>query len=143
MIVRDLLHNRSSEALVLRSGMSALEAACFFQNEHVGGAPVVDDGRLVGFCSERDLVFRVMALALDPRSAKVRDIMSQTVITASPDETLEHCELLLREHHCRHLPILEGGRVIACLSLRDFLQSELREREEEINHLREYIQGAG
>ena len=57
------------------------------------------------------------------------------------DESLESCEKLMRRAHVRHLPILDHGRVIACISLRDLLQTELRQAEVDVRCLTEYVQG--
>jgi CBS domain-containing protein len=142
LLIRDLLRNRS-EPHVLDKNVSVREAAGFLRKHRIGGAPVVDGGKLVGFCSERDLVFRVVADQRDPETVTVEDIMTREVVTARPEDRVEEGEAKLRQAHCRHLPIVEDERVVGCVSLRDFLQSDLKEAELELQQLREYIQGAG
>jgi CBS domain-containing protein len=142
LIVRDLLRNRPPPH-VLSSELSALEAARFLRRQKIGGAPVGDHGRLVGFCSERDLVFGVLAEGRDPTRTRVVDVMTRDVVTCTPDDSVADCEQRVREKRCRHLPVIEGGRILGCLSLRDFLQSELREKEAEVEQLSAYIRGAG
>jgi len=101
----------------------------------------VRNGELVGFASERDIVFRVVADRRDPATTTVADIMSQHVATATVEATVEECELKMRQAHVRHLPILDQGKVVACISLRDVLRSELREAEGEVRSLNEYVRG--
>ena len=99
-------------------------------------------GKLVGFCSERDIVYRVVAAKRDPDVTKVSQIMSADVVSASPEETAPDCEDRMRDRHVRHLPIVEDGKVVACISLRNLLQSELKEYRLEVESLTEYIRGA-
>jgi CBS domain-containing protein len=142
LLVRHLLADRPFPHL-LTSGESAREAARFLRAKKIGGAPVVDAGRLVGFCSERDLVFGVLAQGRDPDQTRVSDVMTRSVVTATPDDTILECEEKLRSAHCRHLPVVDRERVIGCLSMREFLQSDLSEREEQLHALTEYIRSAG
>jgi len=142
LLVRHLLKNRPAPH-VLASEISVLEAARFFRAKRIGGAPVVEQGRLVGFCSERDLVVRLVAEGRDPDRTRVADVMTREVVTAEPDDTVQQCEEKLRERHCRHLPVIENDRVVGCLSMRDFLQSDLKEKQAELDQLSAYIRSAG
>ena len=142
LLVSHLLKNRPAPH-TLASEISVLEAARFLRAKRIGGAPVVEHGRLVGFCSERDLVYRLIAEGRDPDRTRVADVMSRDVITAEPDDSVQSCEEKLRQRHCRHLPVVERERVVGCLSMRDFLQSDLREKETELEHLSSYIRSAG
>jgi len=142
LLVRHLLEHRAPPHL-LSSGATVREAARFLRSKKIGGAPVVDGDRLVGFCSERDLVFRVVAQGKDVDQTRVKDVMSKKVVTAGPDDSIPACEEKLLVAHCRHLPVVDQDRVVACLSMRDFLESDLKEREEQLHALTEYIRSAG
>lgn len=141
LLVRHLVKGRSA-ALVLAADLSVLDAARFLRDQRIGGAPVMQGKELIGFCSERDLVFRVVAEGRDPKALKVRDIMTADVVTATLDETVEECQARIRKAHCRHLPILDGDRLVTCLSSRDFQQANLLEAERELDQLKSYIQGS-
>jgi CBS domain-containing protein len=142
LLVRHLLAKRSAPH-VLAGENSVLEASRFLRANRIGGAPVVDQGRLVGFCSERDLVCRVIAEGRDPHLTRVADVMTPKVLTAGLDDTVEQCEAKLREAHCRHLPVVDGENVVGCLSMRDFLSADLAERMAELDQLSAYIRSAG
>ena len=129
------------EPHLLDAELTVKEAASFLRDHRIGGAPVLQYGRMVGFLSERDIVFRVVAEGLDPSATKVAQVMSQPLTTASVDETIQECEQRMRRMHVRHLPILENRKLVGCLSLRDLLQSELRQAETEVRSLSEYIRG--
>jgi CBS domain-containing protein len=135
-----LLRNRPPPH-VLHPDVSILDAAKFFRDHKFGGAPVLDGAKLVGFCSERDIVHRVIAEGRDPAAATVADVMSKKVTTATIDCTIEECEKKMRRAHVRHLPILDHGTLVGCISLREVLRSELEEKELDVRCLDEYVRG--
>ncbi len=135
-----LIRNRPKPYL-LDADLSVTRAAIFLRDYHIGGAPVIRDGQLVGFASERDIVFRVVAENKNPETTKICDIMSTVVTTATVLATVEECEHKMRDAHVRHLPILDKGVIVACISLRDVLQSELSQAEVEARCLSEYVRG--
>ena len=141
ILVRHIIEGRPP-AFILDAEMTAARAASFLREHRIGGAPVVGDGKLTGFCSERDIVYRVVAAKLDAETTLVSDIMSTEVITATPEDKVLECEALMRKHHVRHMPILEDGEVVACVSLRDFLQAELRASKSEVQSLEDFIRGS-
>lgn len=132
---------RRGPPFILDSNMTAAEASRFLLEHHIGGAPVITDEKLVGFCSERDIVYRVVADERDPDATKVSDIMSANVLSGSPGDTAAECERRMRKRHVRHMPIVDDGVVVACISLRNLLQSELLEYKQEVESLTEYICG--
>jgi CBS domain-containing protein len=110
----------------------------------IGAMPVCEIGiRMIGIVSERDLV-RTLATtdwsAL--RNLRVRDIMTARVKTCSPDDDMHAAEELMRRNHFRHVPVVEAGRVVGMLSIRDTQALRLRESEEEINVLRDVVVAA-
>jgi len=139
--VSHIIANRPQPYL-LDAGMSVSEASYFLQKHHIGAAPVAKEGQLVGFCSERDIVYRVVAEERNPDETRVEEIMSTDVLYASPRDTVVQCETMMRQRHVRHLPIVENGRVVACISLRNLLRTELSEYKLEVEVLTEYIRGA-
>ena len=139
--VSQLVQNRPDPYL-LDADHSAVDAARFLREHRIGGAPVVQDGKLIGFCSERDIVFRIVAEERDAGQVKVADIMSRELVTADISARAEECERLMRAAHVRHLPILDHGRVVACISLRDLLQSELKAAELDVKCLEDYVRSA-
>ncbi len=138
--VAEIIEHRPPPFL-LEAELNAVEASRVLRKHHIGGAPVVRDGRLVGFCSERDIVYRVVAEKRDPEGLRIEEIMSRDVLCGSPEDTALKCEHVMREAHVRHMPIVENGKVVACISLRDLLQSELSEFKGEVDLLTDYIRG--
>ncbi len=126
---------------LLDADLNGVEASRFLRKHHIGGAPVVRGDRLVGFCSERDIVYRIVAEKQDPEGLRIEEVMSRDVLCGSPEDAVVECEHAMREAHVRHMPILKDGKVVACISLRDLLQSELSESKDEVDLLTDYIRG--
>jgi CBS domain-containing protein len=105
----------------------------------VGAIPIVEDGRVVGIFSERDLMTRVLVEGLDAKQTQVREVMTRDVLTAAPEDTRSECIGRMRGARCRHLPVLENGQLVAVLSMRDLLRDEIEEQHEEIQGLRAYL----
>ena len=118
---------------------SVLEVARIMTDARVGAIPIVEGERIVGIFSERDLMTRVVVEGRDPQRALVTEVMTREVLTAAPDDTRSECLERMRGARCRHLPVLEGGRLIAMLSMRDLLRDEIEEQDEEIRGLRAYL----
>jgi CBS domain-containing protein len=118
---------------------TVMDVAQVMASARVGAILIVDDDRLVGIFSERDLMTRVVVEGLDPCLTSVAAAMTSEVVTASPDNTRSECLEKMQRAGFRHLPVLEEGRLLAMLSMRDLLHDEIAEQHEEIRGLRAYL----
>jgi CBS domain-containing protein len=100
---------------------------------------VLARGELAGIFSERDIMKRVLAAGRDPKTTKVSEVMTRDPKVVAPDESLENCMRLMREHGFRHLPVCEGKRLVGLVSLRDLLLRDLTEKDDEVKMMRAYI----
>ena len=121
---------------------TVFEVAELMSEARIGCIPVLENGRLVGVFSERDLMTRVVVEGKDPHETPVASVMTREVITASLDDRVERCLEKMRSAGCRHLPVVSDGRVIAMISMRDLMSDEIEEQVEEIRGLRQYIHQA-
>jgi CBS domain-containing protein len=119
--IREILLNRSSAVYNVRPDQSVFSIAQFMRSNNVGAVPVTRGTKILGIVSERDILKKVVSLGLDPREVFAHEIMSRELITVSPDETWEEGLFKMRNAHCRHLPVVEKGELIAIISLRDLL----------------------
>jgi CBS domain-containing protein len=103
---------------------SVVEAAQVMRDEHVGSLPVVEDGRLAGMITDRDVAVRIVAEGADPQSVKVGDIASRRVVTAEPDQDLDEARRLMAEHQVRRLPVVEGDELVGILAQADVSREE-------------------
>lgn len=135
--VSSLLTGR--EVYAIQKNISVYEAAQYMASKHVGAVPVLDGAHLVGIFSERDVITRVVTRGLDPKAARVEDVMTKDLIVASADESYESCLRKMKQAACRHLPIVEGDRLLGVISLRDLLMVEITEKDEKIEFLHSYL----
>ncbi|HWN80721.1 MAG TPA: CBS domain-containing protein [Candidatus Udaeobacter sp.] len=119
--------------------VTVLEAARTMCDRRIGAIMVCDGSHPVGVFSERDLMERVVVRGKDPARVPVSEVMTRDIVTASPNDSPVECMRKMQEHGCRHLPVVEGGQVIAMLSLRDLLRIEIDEKNEEIRWMNAYI----
>lgn len=118
---------------------SVLDVAHRMDEAGVGAIAVLEGRRLVGVFSERDLMTRVVVPGRHAEGVLVSEVMTRDVVTACPEDTRSGCLEKMQAAGCRHLPILEDGRLVAMLSMRDLLRDAIAEQGEEIEHLRAYL----
>ena len=115
------------------------KAAKLMASKNVGAVMVVKDERLVGIFTERDAVFRVMALGRDAQTTPLADVMTTTPMTLDPDESFGHALLVMHENGFRHVPVIENGKPVGIVSARNALDPEMEEFVSEAKR-REHIQ---
>ena len=114
--IRDLMTENPSSC---ERGTPVAEAAKVMARENVGSVPVVQDGKLVGVVTDRDLVVRLLAEGRDPQSTTVGEIASSEPVTLSPDDELDKALQLLARHQVRRLPVVEGERLVGIVAQAD------------------------
>jgi CBS domain-containing protein len=100
---------------------SALTALQIMADKHIGFLVVLERDKLVGVVSERDCARRVVLAKKSPEATTVADIMVRNVITVDPAHTFADCLRLMHQHGIRHLPVIEKGKVVGIISIRDLL----------------------
>lgn len=107
------------EPVTMQPGASVQEAAERMAEQHIGAIALMESDRLVGLFTERDLLNRVVAKGLSPRDLAVGDVMTRDPVTVDAEAALVHCLDTMLEHQFRHLPVLDGERLVGVLSCRD------------------------
>ena len=97
------------------------QATELIAQKHIGAAPVVVEGRLVGIFSERDLLVRVVAKQKDPRATKVAEVVTRELIVAHTEGSYQACLQKMQAASCRHLPVLRNNQLAGIVSMRDLL----------------------
>lgn len=135
--VKSLIENRPLFA-VEKDG-TVQSAAEYMARNNIGAVPVMEGTRVVGIFSERDVINRVVAKSLDPKTTLVQHVMTTNLVVAESDETHEDCLKKMKQANCRHLPIIEGGTLVGVISLRDLLQVDIHEKDDKIEFLNNYM----
>lgn len=119
-----------------------ITAAVHEMNRHrIGSIVVVEQGRAIGIFTERDVLSRVVGNGIDPKSTRVRDVMTTDLITISPETTIDETMVLFADKHCRHLPVLVAGRLIGLISIGDISRWMADTHRAEAEQLKNYIAG--
>jgi len=137
--VTHLLESKGPRLVTIAPRASVFDALRLMADTDVGAVVVVDDGRVVGMLSERDYARKVILHHKSSREIDVSDIMTDRVISVSPDQTLDECMALMTSHRIRHLPVLDGDRLIGVLSIGDLVKATISEQDFTIKKLEHYI----
>ncbi|CAD5105907.1 CBS domain-containing protein [Zestomonas carbonaria] len=118
-----------------------LEALQVMAEKNVGALPVVEDDRLVGVVSERDYARKVVLQGRSSVGTPVSMVMSAPVVTVEPKQDLRTCMSLMTDRKLRHLPVVDGGRLVGLLSIGDLVKEVIAEKDGLIHQLEQYIRG--
>jgi CBS domain-containing protein len=134
-----LLDRKGRSVYSVSPTMTVCEAVTEMNRQRVGSVLVIDNGKLVGIFTERDVLRRVVGAGVDPRRALVSDVMTTGVISITPEATVEETMVLFTEKRCRHLPVLEHGQLVGTISIGDITRWMADSHRAEAEHLKNYI----
>ena len=136
-VLKDIMREGFIFAVQRRAPVS--EAAHVMETNNVGIVAVLEGERLVGVFSERDVVRRVVNRGLDPLRTCVGDVMTRNLVVGTPDDDYQSAMRKIDQANIRHLPIVEGDRMVSMLSIRDLMRVDMARMSEEIRYLHEYL----
>jgi len=114
--VRDAM---TASPTAIAGDRTVVEAARTMMTENVGSLPVVEEQKLVGMVTDRDLVVNVLAKDLDPHKVPVADVATHDPVSVSPDESLDTALQRMADEQVRRLPVVEDGRLVGILAQAD------------------------
>lgn len=126
--VADILDEKSEEVVWIGPLESVFDALKLMNEKNVGSVLVQIDDYLVGILSERDYIRNVILDIHAGKQTKVSEIMTRDVVTVTREDTIVHCIALTKKHHTRHLPVVEAGKAIGMISLRDLFLDVIHEK---------------
>ena len=139
--VSELFKNRPNTLWSLGPNDSVFEAIKILAEKGVGALMVMEKGKLVGILSERDYTRKIALEGKNSRETPISEIMTRNVITVPSTARTNECMTLMSQHKIRHLPVMDGAKVLALLSIRDIMDDIIADHEETITHLQSYISG--
>ena len=140
--VSNLLVTKPSHLHTVDITASVSEAVTVMNENRIGSVLILNEGALAGIFTERDVLHRVVAAEKNPRSTPVSTVMTRDVVTLSPQTTVEEAMALITDKRCRHLPILQQGRLVGIISSGDVTRWMTRVHRTEADLLRTYIDGS-
>lgn len=127
------------DVFAINANWTVLEAARYMADKRVGAAAVLNGGRVVGVFSERDLMTRVVVPGRSAANTLVSEVMTRDIVVGYPNDTEEEAMLKMQQAKCRHLPVIQDDVLLGFISMRDLLQVEIEERDQEIKLMNEYL----
>jgi CBS domain-containing protein len=139
--VSALLHHKGSDIWSVPPETTVFEAIKLMADKNIGALLVMSGGKLVGIFSERDYTRKVVLQGKTSRETRVREIFSTEVISVGPHHSVEECMKLMTEHRVRHLPVVEGEKVVGLISIGDLVNWIISIQSAQIDQMAQYISG--
>jgi CBS domain-containing protein len=140
--VTELLKSKPARPMVtVKPEDTVLDAIKVLAREDIGAAVVLSGDKLVGIFSERDYTRKVILKGRSSESTRVEEIMTSNVVCVSPRTKTRDCMALMSEKNIRHLPVVDEGRVVGMVSIRDIVTDIIADQEFTISQLENYISG--
>ncbi len=138
-LIKYILDSKGNDVWAIGSNDSVFEAIKMMAEKKVGALLVIDGKKLSGIVSERDYARKVILQGKSSEKTPVKDIMTANVISADPTQTVEECMELMTDHRIRHLPVLDGKKIVGVLSIGDLVKAIIDEQQFTIKELKNYI----
>lgn len=139
--VKQLLDKKGYEVLSVSSDDTVFDAIKKMAEQDVGSVVVLEAGKPVGIFTERQYARNVILKGRSSPMTPVRDAMDAHPVCAVPDETVEECMAVMTEKRVRHLPVLDGDRLVGIVSIGDLVKSKIADQQFTIERLVEYVRG--
>lgn len=141
-VVVGILKSKADSAVyTIDPSASVLDAVKLMEQKNIGALLVAENEQVIGIITERDIARKVVLPALSPAQTPLRDVMTTSVMIVSPQRSSEECMALMTEHRLRHLPVMDGGRLIGLVSIGDLVKDILSDQKFIIEQLEHYIAG--
>ena len=137
--IQELLKKHNSTVFQVSPTTTVFEALELLARYGIGAMAVMDQGKLVGVVSERDYTRKVALQGKNSKEITVADIMTRNVITVTPGTGSLACMTLMSQNKIRHLPVVDGPKVLGMISIRDLMNDIIAEHEQTISQLTNYL----
>jgi CBS domain-containing protein len=140
--VRDLLRTKPVELWTVSPNATVFQALELLSAKDVGALPVVEGQRLVGIFSERDYARKVALKGRASRDMMVADLMVRAVVCVASTDSINDCMTLMTEQRIRHLPVMDGERLVGIVTIGDVVKQIITQQHHTIEQLEHYIRGS-
>jgi len=140
--VESVLSQKKTSVWSISPNATVYDALVLMAEKEIGSLLVMSGSRLVGLISERDYARKIILMGRSSKETTVEEVMAEEPVTVSPRETVSACMQLMTDHRRRHLPVVDGDRVVGVLSIGDLVNWIVQSHEQTIQQLHGYIAGA-
>ena len=137
--VKDILRTKGNNVYSVEPSIMVYQAIERMCEKNIGGLLIVEDGRLVGIFTERDYARKLILKGKSSKTTQIRELMTENPITVSPENSIDDCMTLMTGKFIRHLPVVEGDKLVGLISIGDVVKHIIEEQKEIIEHLENYI----
>jgi len=140
--VLEILATKGDKVVSVGPDASVLNAAIVMNEHRIGAVAVMDQGRIVGMFTERDVLQRIVAQQREPATTRVGDVMSTEVVCCTPETTVQEARNAMKNRRIRRLPVVaKDGKILGLISIGDLNAVEAVDHERTIHLLNEYLYG--
>lgn len=139
--ISDVLAKKGTDVATIRPDATVLDAANLMNQHRIGALCVVEHDDLVGVFTERDILNRVISAQRGTATTKVADVMTSAVITCGPQGKTADCAAVMSHKRIRHLPVVDGGKLVGMISTGDLMALQVTEKQAFIDDLYQYLHG--
>jgi CBS domain-containing protein len=139
--ISEILEHKGSTVWAVAPDITVFEAIQMMSEKNIGALLVTEGGKLVGIMSERDYTRKVALKGKSSKESKVREILSDRLLSVTPQHTIEECMRLMTENRVRHLPVLDGEKITGVVSIGDLVNWIISAQSTTIRQLETYISG--
>jgi len=140
-VVSEILETKGAMVLSVGFNESVFDAISLMAEVNIGAVLVQNGDTISGIFTERDYLQRIALKSLSSKETPVGDVMTKPVVSADPGDSIQQCMETMTTCHCRHLPVVEGGKLLGIVSIGDLVKRMLDEKQMEVEKLSQYITG--
>jgi CBS domain-containing protein len=140
--VSEILEHKGGMVLSVDITETVFDAINLMAQVNIGAVLVQQGDTISGIFTERDYLQKIALKSLSSHETRVGDVMTSPVISADPDDSVQQCMETMTTCRCRHLPVVENGKLLGIVSIGDLVKKMLSEKESEVEQLSQYIAGS-
>jgi len=138
----EILKSKAKQAVhSIAPGDSVFDAVKLMADKNIGALLVMEADRIAGIVTERDYARKIVLMSRSSKETPVREIMTAEVMYVHPGQTSDECMVLMTENRLRHLPVIDGDKLLGLISIGDLVKSIISEQRFTIEQLEHYISG--
>ena len=139
--VGEVLKHKGHQTWSVTPDATVFDTIQMMAEKNIGAILVMEGDKLIGIVSERDYTRKVILKGKSSKTTTVREVLSSSIVSVTPNDTVEHCMQLMTDKRVRHLPVLENDRVVGMVSIGDLVNWIINVQRQTIQQLRGYISG--
>ncbi|KAF0146253.1 MAG: hypothetical protein FD156_280 [Nitrospirae bacterium] len=141
MKIRDLIRDKGLEFIAVDSNATVDIAINKMVDRNIGAILVMEDGKLAGLFTERDVLRCWATKGENFCRIPIKEVMTKDLVIAEPDDEVNYAMTIMINKRIRHLPVIEKGKIISVVSIRDMVKAQVSNLQAEVHYLKDYITG--